>query len=101
MRPYCYSLLLALASLGQLSAQLAVPTNGLVGLWSFEDDANNSESNSNSLPDGQLTGDAFTTNRNLPINGNYLQLDGDGDYVDIEVTGANTFFGNLSSDSGW
>ena len=96
MHYYYYSLLLALASLGQLSAQLAIPTNGLVGLWNFENGANNSVSVSNPLPNGVEVEDAFTTNRSLPISGNYLQLDGDGDYVDI---GNHAFFANLSS--GW
>ena len=72
----------------------AIPQAGLVAHYDFENGAANTVAAGSALPDGSLEGDATTVTTD-PIEGSYLELDGNGDYVDI---GDDAFFDTLASE---
>ena len=93
MRVSYYLLLLVTTTLVNLQA---VPQEGLVALWNFESDADNSVLGANALPDALLTGGASTTAAIDPIMGSYLELDNDGEFMNLNF---DPFFQNL--DNAW
>ncbi len=84
-------LLIAVATLGLTTATMAqvpsyVPTNGLVGFWPFNGNANDESGNGNN---GVNNGATLTTDRIGNANSAY-HLDGNGDNIHV----ANSFFDN-------
>jgi hypothetical protein len=67
-----------------------VPTNGLVGWWPFNGNANDESGNGNN---GSVTGANLTYDRNNVINSAY-SFDGIGDYIDC----GNSNFVNITGD---
>jgi hypothetical protein len=68
-----------------------LPSNGLVGYWPFNGNANDESGNGNH---GTVNGATLTTDRNGNANSAY-SFDGNGDYIHV----TNNFFDNGSS--GW
>ena len=84
-------MLIAFATLGLATATMAqvpnyVPTNGLVGYWPFNGNANDESGNGNN---GVNNGATLTTDRIGNANSAY-HLDGNGDNIHV----ANSFFDN-------
>ena len=89
-------LLTALATISIATEAMAqvpnyVPTNGLVGWWPFNGNANDESSNGNN---GTVTGATLTTDRFSNLNAAF-HLDGNGQNIYV----ANNFFDNGSA--GW
>ena len=88
-------LLTAVATLGLTAATMAqnvpnyVPTNGLVGWWPFNGNANDESGNGNN---GVVNGAALTLDRNGNV-GKAYSFDGVDDYIQTLVSSNN----NLSS----
>ena len=72
-----------------------VPTNGLVGWWPFNGNANDESGNGNN---GTVNGATLTTDRNGVANSAY-SFDGVNDYID--VGNANVLNSNVISISAW
>ena len=62
-----------------------VPTNGLVGWWPFNGNANDESGNGNH---GTVNGATLTSDRNVKENSAY-DFHGDNDYIDISTTNGN------------
>ena len=60
-----------------------VPTNGLVGWWPFNGNANDISGNGNN---GTVYGATLTNDRNGNLNSAY-DLDGSNDYIQIPISG--------------
>lgn len=93
MRTPFHTVLLPLTLLGNLHA---LPEGGLLALWDFESGSSNSITGAEALPNGSFQGNASVSSTGIPIMGSYLQLDGDGDYMDV---GDHPFFQDL--DGSW
>jgi hypothetical protein len=91
-------LLTAVATLGLTAATMAqsvpsyVPTNGLVGWWSFNGNANDESGNGNN---GTVNGAALTTDRNGVANTAY-SFDGNSDYIDCGNSSSVNLNGDLT-----
>ncbi len=88
-------LLIIVATLGLKTATMAqvpsyVPTNGLVGYWPFNGNANDESGNGNN---GTVNGATLTTDRNGNGNAAY-SFDGVDDYIDNTSNGLP--FGNTN-----
>lgn len=74
-----------------------VPTNGLVGWWPFNGNANDESSNTN---DGTVNGATLTTDRNSDANSAY-NFNGTSDFIQIPNDASLAFGGNEISISVW
>jgi hypothetical protein len=90
--------LLTLALATALSAQIPnyVPTNGLVGWWPFNGNANDESGNGNN---GTVNGATLTTDRFGLANKAY-SFDGVDDYIEVANNSSVTLIGNMSM-SAW
>ena len=85
-----HALALSLTLLCALPLQAQIPQDGLAAHWNF------SPSDGPQDFAAQFMGDAFSTDTEDPINGDYLRLDGNGDYFNAFD---DSFFDEL--DQGW
>jgi hypothetical protein len=90
-------LLIAVATLGFTAATKAqvpnyVPTNGLVGYWPFNGNANDESGNGNN---GTVNGATLTSDRFGNANKAY-NFDGINDLIQINTIGSSTFDNNFS-----
>ena len=83
--------ILGLATVTSAQVPSYVPSNGLVGWWPFNGNANDESGNGNN---GTVNGATLTTDRFNSLNAAY-HLDGNGDNIYV----ANNFFDNGSA--GW
>ena len=72
-----------------------VPTNGLVGWWPFNGNANDESGNNNN---GIVTGALLSSDRNGSLNSAY-SFDGTGDYIDCGNSGSINIIGDITTSS--
>jgi hypothetical protein len=90
-------LLIAVATLGLKTATMAqvpsyVPTNGLVGYWPFNGNANDESVNGNN---GTANGATLTTDRNGNANKAY-SFDGLNDYIEVPHSNSISITGDIT-----
>jgi hypothetical protein len=96
-----------LATISMAQVPSYVPTNGLVGWWPFNGNANDESGNGNN---GSVTGALLTSDRNSNLNSAY-SFDGNGDFINcgnsptVNITGSVSisawiYANNLSGDHG-
>jgi hypothetical protein len=96
-------LLTAVATLGLTAASIAqnvptyIPTNGLVGWWPFNGNANDESGNGN---DGTVNGATLSADRNGIYAKAYL-FDGNSNHIEIQPSASLNNFNNAITISAW